>query len=700
MLGNSLMLTVSDRRRALRAFKQRGIVVQVGALDQLYIAYKNADAGTFVEFLDKAFDHLSCADGTADGILTKRLAESIGSRLMRDTSRFVGDVTASIEVIDIFTVPQWRANPASSYGTSTSAVLRTPEKTLVDAPANAKSAVFRSRYELMLSKTLRNERFKPPLSGISAVSSKKSYFELTGVESLRAGQGEKLVLGMLTQLEEDTWSLEDINGVVRLDLSQVTITAGLHTDGSFVIAQGMLIEEDGTSPIFVVTAMGTPPLETREQTINALGNSANLFGGQYDYSQTENLLELESSSDESVFLFISDVALDSPRVLSGLHHLFQGYITDHVIPTVIFLMGSFLSHPFGQEWNDVQTLQEGFAQLGEMIKSKFPLLAESSIFVIVPGTNDAGPGNILPRPPLPTIVTRGFIDAIGSKNIYFTTNPCRMRYMTQEIVILRDNIMQKMMRHCAVKPDFSESGLTCEHLLKTVVDQAYLCPLPLTARPVLWAHHHSLWLFPTPHVIITADKVDGFICKYGGSLGLNPGSFATDFSFQVYLPAERRAQQCSLDSEKINLEARIESRTGDVLSTSQEEPRLGDNNGNERNPLQNRQYPSSTLGIQREDEGETSPNEREESLQEVDVKGKEGDNYENQAADDLRTSINKSSSSEQSDGDSEDREESDDESLLVPAEGVKKIDIKALVRNAIAEDTSQIGQTGEDEDSD
>lgn len=699
------MLSVSDRRRALRAFKQRGIVVQVGALDQLHAVYSEADTSSFAEFLDKAFDHLTRPDGATDGILTKALAESVGNRIKRDISRFDGDINASIEVIDIFTTPQWTANSASSHGISAGKVCRIPMQTLVDAPANMKSAMFRSRYELALSKTLRNERFKPPLSGISAVSKKSSYFELTGIESLRAGQGEKLVLGMLTQLEEDTWYLEDLNGVVRLDLSQVTITAGLHTDGSFVIAQGVLIEEESTSPIFVVSAMGTPPLETREQTIEVLGNSANLFGGQFDFSRAENLLELERSFAESVILFISDVALDNPRVLPGLHHLFQGYISDQVIPTAIVLMGGFLSHPFGQKWDDLQTLQDGFVRLGEMISSEFPSLAESSTFVLVPSVNDAGPGNILPRPPLPKLVARGFINAIGAKNIYFATNPCRIRYMTQEIVLMRDDIMQKMIRHCAVRPDFAESGLTCEHLLKTLVDQAYLCPLPLTARPVLWAHHHSLWLFPTPHVIVTADKVDGFICKYGGSLGLNPGSFATDFSFQVYLPAERRAQQCSLESEKTNLENRTANES--KLLATQGSPELGKRDTElsheERDEYASlvKQHPGSAPGFEREDSGEMLPDESFESRQEIEIGAEEGDNDQDQVNDSPGAQTHENSSSDQnSNGIKEVEEESDDESLLVPAEGVKKIDIRALVENALAEDTSQFGQAGEGEDSD
>lgn len=686
------MLTSSDRRKALRAFKQRGIVVHVGALEHLHTAYQNTESGSFPQFLDKSFDLLSRPDGARDGILTKAIAQSIGNRLQRDTFR--SDVAANIEVIDVFTAPKWKPNSNNSRtSTNTISSYNTPSKSVIDAPASAKSELFRLRYELILSKTLRNEKFKPPLSGISAVSKQNNHFEITGVEGLRSEQGEKLVLGMLTQLEEGIWFLEDINGSIKLDLSSADITAGLHTDGSFIIAQGVFTEEEGTDPVFRVSAMGTPPSETRELTIEHLGKDANLFGGHFDLSCTESLLELEKEATDSVFLFLSDVALDNPKVLAGIRHLFQGYLQDEVVPTVIVLMGNFLSHAFGQRVDDIQSLQEGFTRLGNMIKTDFAPLAESSTFVLVPSTSDAGPGNILPRPPLPKMLTRPLQEAMGSEKVFSATNPCRIRYMTQEIVIMRDNILQKMVRHCSIKPDFSETGLMCEHLVKSLVDQSYLSPLPITARPVLWAHHQSLWLFPTPHVVVTADKVDGFICKYGGCLGLNPGSFATDFSFQIYLPAERRAQQCSLDSEDVNVQgpAAPDSESVDNVPSPPESPEHATLD------LKDDVAPENDLD-QAFAEADDLKNTKSRILQETgDEIGSDEDETDRDEDGHIEKDDEPKDSDSGDDEESDDVEESDDDSLLVPAPGLKKIDVKALVQSALAEDTSTLGQVGEDD---
>lgn len=696
------MLTASDRRKALRAFKQRGFIVHVGALEQLYDAYDGVKTGTFAEFIDRSFDLLSRPDGAVDGILTKALATSIGDRLKRDNQRNDGELTASLDVIDAFTVPQWRLNSAGSNTSTAGSVSQAHSRPFIDAAPITKSDMFRARYDLMRSKTLRNDRFKPPLSGVSTTSKKSAYFELTGVESLPSRKGDCLVLGMLTQLEEGVWYLEDINGAVRLDLSQASVTAGLHTDGSFVIAQGVLIDEDDeTGPTFQVSAMGTPPLELRENTIDVLGKDANLFGGHFDFSCADQMLKVETQAHDTVFLFISDVSLDRPRVLAGLHHLFDGYSQDNVVPTVIALAGSFLSHPFGQHPNDVQLLQDGFTNLAMMIKNNFESIAKSSTFVFIPSTNDVGPGNVLPRPPLPKFATRSFTSILDGATVHFASNPCRIRYMTQEIVVMRDDIIQKMVRHSSIKPDFAESGLLSEHFVKTIIDQSYLSPLPLLARPVLWAHHHALWLFPTPHAVVVADKVDGFICKYGGSLGLNPGSFSTDFSFMVYLPAERRAQQCSLDSEDVN------AVKNDEVETEEFDERQMLTPPDLHQELANVDYVTANeytgMAASRngdhEKRGNSGPeNEGNDDVDEEDEIVVDDDVSEDQGSPSMKEHLVNHGSREEG----EELSESDDESLLVAAEGLKRIDIKALLQNSLVADTSTIGheQSDDDEDND
>lgn len=41
----------------------------------------------------------------------------------------------------------------------------------------------------------------------------------------------------------------------------------------------------------------------------------------------------------------------------------------------------------------------------------------------------------------------------------------------------------------------------CEQVVKTLIDQAHLTPLPLMACPINWAFDPSLQLFPLPDVV-------------------------------------------------------------------------------------------------------------------------------------------------------------------------------------------------------
>lgn len=653
-----------DRRKSLRAFKQRGIVVHVGALEKLFDKYYQLDYADLAQFLDSVFDSLSRPEVAPDGILTQDIAASVAEQLQREANRRDGQASASVEAIDSFTVPRWRPQAVATTNMGFAGRrISAPQKPMADATANAKGDMFRARYELMLSKTLRNEQFSPPASGLLSANKESPYLQLTGIESLVGSRGDRLVLGMLTQLEEGSWFLEDLNGSIRVDLSQAHVTAGFHTDSSFVIAQGQLIDMDQGDPIFQIFAMGTPPLERRESSLVALGKDSNLFGGQFEPSEASTLLDLEKEAVDSMFLFVSDVALDNAHVMAGLRHIFEGYLEDEIIPTIVVFMGNFLSHPFGQKPSDIATLSEKFTELGQMIATDFTSMAEATTFVIIPGMNDPGPGNVLPRPPMPKMLTRGFVDAIGEERVHFGSNPCRIRYMTQELTILRDDMMQKMVRHCAVKPDLGESGLMSEHLLKSLVDQAHLCPLPPSARPVLWNHDHALWLFPIPHTIVLADKTEGYICKYGGALGLNPGSFANEFSFSIYLPAERRAQQCSLDSED------IAGRT--EKPDKQQEPIASDV---PYTPLPGQPIDSS-------DDGEAMREAPEDDERSSTAGAEEYSAHGSGQEDD------------------QEDESSDDDSMLVPAEGLEKRDMKSWVmESAIIDESGGAESVGDDED--
>ena len=76
-----------------------------------------------------------------------------------------------------------------------------------------------------------------------------------------------------------------------------------------------------------------------------------------------------------------------------------------------------------------------FDNLGQLILT-FPGLVRSTRFVFVPGPADPGAGPCLPRGPLPNVFTKSLREMLPQ--VTFTSNPCRVRFFTQEIVLFRE----------------------------------------------------------------------------------------------------------------------------------------------------------------------------------------------------------------------------------------------------------------------
>jgi len=156
--------------------------------------------------------------------------------------------------------------------------------------------------------------------------------------------------------------------------------------------------------------------------------------------------------------------------------------------------------------------------------------------------------SVLPRRPLlSTFVTR-----LKSRvpKVHFATNPCRIKFFEQEIVIFRENLMAKMLRNLVgVKPDVRNDDLK-RFLVQTILDQSHLVPLTISIQPVLSDFDHTLRLYPLPTAVVLADAYDRYQMTYEGCHVFNPGSFiGSTFTFSAYTPSRRESEECVLDMD-------------------------------------------------------------------------------------------------------------------------------------------------------
>jgi len=541
-------------KRVFRSFKLCGLGLQADAAKSLCSVLLRED--DFEQALHAIIDAIKTRIERGEltsSVVDHRIIESVVAELSKDERDLSQE---SLQVFDSFTLPHLKYNAVRKKF-----YLQDAQPAKLHANAGTKALMFRERLVMIHQRVMRNPVFSPPLLS----SSKKDFVELTPIESLLGARGTKRLLGMITSRQEGEFYLEDLNGSIKLDLSQAQITAGLFTENCIVLAEGEVLDQ-----IFAVHMMGFPPPETRQQTTQVMLHM-DRFGTNYTQAHLCQLKEMEQAATDAMFVILSDVHLDRPQVFEKLRTLLEGF--EDIGPQLFVFMGDFCSQPLGHHAEDIVQYRRRMDQLCSLIL-EFPRLCNESHFIFIPGPNDPGSGNILPRPGLPRFFTQKLRDRIP--HAAFPSNPCRIRYFAQEIVLFREDLLHTMRRHCliapacnsiSVGPEQDEDGMDAaaameggatelegtdemeitEHLVKTLLDQAHLCPLPLTARPLYWGYDHAMSLHPLPDLLVLADKADQYQWKYEDCSVFNPGTFPADFSFVVYRPATLETEFSRID---------------------------------------------------------------------------------------------------------------------------------------------------------
>ena len=322
-----------------------------------------------------------------------------------------------------------------------------------------------------------------------------------------------------------------------MNLTKTVFHNGVFTENCFVLAEGSYDDS-----VFHVTALGLPPIESSAKTRDYYG-SINFFGGPSKTcvagSEKLKLIQQDETNQDNMFVFVSDLWLDDPKVMAKFRTLLTGY--SECPPYLFIICGNFLSKSLGVR--QLSVLKKHFTQLGNLI-AQFPSLTETSRFLFVPGPQDPGPGNILPRPPLSALLTQDLRDKVPFCE--FVSNPCRVQYCSQEIVVYREDIINKMCRNALHLPQ--QLTDVAPHFVKTILSQAHLCPLPLNVRPVYWGYDNAMHLYPLPDLVVCADKYDPYNVVNSECCVMNPGSFSKNkFRFNVYWPASREVEECKIE---------------------------------------------------------------------------------------------------------------------------------------------------------
>nr|XP_043634712.1 DNA polymerase epsilon subunit B [Erigeron canadensis] len=523
---------MSMRNKVMKKCKLRGFTLKVEALTEILSFLDNVPTDTD-EHLDILLDHIQ--QSLKSSIVDKDLVQRVGSRLLEaileDDTENSAMNSSSFSIIDAFVIPKFRYDPIRKMFCEHTG--RLP----IHGDAAAKGWLYRDRFLLLSQRLSRIPQFSRP--SFNTELSEFGSCEISQIQSLVGRTGISWVMGVISQLEDDHFYLEDLTAAVEINLANAKITGGYFLENTIVLAQGEMLL-DG---IFQVQTFGFPPLEDREKSAS-LFTGLDYFGsGTLGKEDTEKLARMESAATNETFVILSDVWLDNEETMAKLEIMLDAYEAVPVVPSLFVLMGNFCSQPFNLAYNSFPSIRSNFGKLGQMIGNHQRLM-ENSRFLFIPGPDDAGPSTVLPRCALPKYITEELLKHIP--NAIFTSNPCRIKFFTQEIVFFRQDLLYRMRRSCLIPPSTEETSEPFEHLVATITHQSHLCPLPLSVQPIIWNYDHCLHLYPTPHTIVLADRSEQKATTYMGTTCFNPGSFSIDNTFVVYRPCNQEVELSAL----------------------------------------------------------------------------------------------------------------------------------------------------------
>ncbi|KAL0572043.1 DNA-directed DNA polymerase epsilon, subunit B [Marasmius crinis-equi] len=517
-------------------------------LEQILDAHEidDSEVESSVETIAKEYNKQDDASMKVSVELLQRVYNALQEDGQRsDGEAEIVDPESHLFVVDAFEMPRWH------WSIERGTFEKAPGPSTTSGSAETRVACIRDRLNIIKQCVLRNEHFAPstiPSKDRDRLVTLKSTKQLLG----RAGE-RFLLLGMLERSKEGKLCLEDADGSVELDFSKLDEPGeGLFTEGGFALVEGEYTE-DATLEII---AIGQPPCETR-QTARSIyghidflgkGSTSLLEDAQFSVRIREELPDLH-------FFFLSDVWLDHPKTLLGLKKMFDNCVENDFVPRIFLMELVAIFNAIKARTTVILTaLQltsalENFEALADLIAA-YPTISRTSHFIFVPGPLDLTLNSTLPRRPL----LSSFVSRLKAKvpKSHFTTNPCRIKFFDQEIVVFREDSMSRMLRNIigGVKLDASGDDLK-RYLVQSILDQAHLSPFANHIQPTLPDYDHALRLYPLPTAVILADKYDRFKITYTGCHVFNPGCFMGNnaFTFSTYKPSEINSEECVVEMD-------------------------------------------------------------------------------------------------------------------------------------------------------
>lgn len=484
---------------------------------------------------------------------------------------------------------------------------------------------FNQRYYLIMDRLSRDDNFKKSsFSSIAAINNaminKNTGYEITLIKNVLGRDGQRFVLfGLLSRNINGNLILEDCSDYIELNVLKANKTEGsFYSPGIFVIVEGIYSASGGAmsndanviSGCFHVSSIGHPPAEKRDAGLEAYGHldflgvhndtaASNTGLTKIDRVLKKKLSALEKTLvGHKLLLLGSNVFLDDNKVRAGLDKFFAK-LEDTLLDEqengeepglrTIVMTGSFSSKALTLAKGSVTQISNSedykasFDQLAETL-SQYPMVVKSCKFLLIPGSNDPwqsthslgkSSATALPQTPIPKVFVTRLERLLPKGSLILGWNPMRINYISQEIVLLRDDLMNKFKRNDIIfEHDLELERLQLEKeakgehhlvenilgdevhlapkirqarkLVKTLLDQGNLQPFLKDLRLINPNYQHVMRIEPLPTTVALYDaKFESFEVTYNGCKFVNLGLLisnknARKLNYAEYSPGTKK----------------------------------------------------------------------------------------------------------------------------------------------------------------
>lgn len=463
---------------------------------------------------------------------------------------------------------------------------------------------FSLRYHLMMDRLTRDENFqKMSFSTIAAINNtlrdRRSGFEITLIKNVLGRDGAKFSLfGLLSRNANGNLTLEDSSDYIELNVTRANkVDGSFYCPGMFVIVEGIYSASGGSmgndanviSGCFYVSTMAQPCAERRDVSLEAYGHLdfmgmhadtkvANKALVKIDRRLQKKLTALEKTLDgHRVVMLGANVYLDDPKIMLGLRKFFS-QLEDEIqdeqdsanfdIHIVIVMVGLFTSQPLTSSKghntlvSNSEEYKSNFDKLAEIV-SKCPLVLNNCKLLLIPGSNDPwqstqslgkSSSSVLPQVPIPKVFVTRLERLFPKGSLILGWNPMRINYVSQEIVLFRDDMMNKLKRNDLVfqsdldmekmQLELEQKGLDKQaanligdvmhlpskvkqsrKLVKTLLDQGNLQPFCKDLRVINPNYQSVMRIEPLPTTMALFDtRFESFEVTYNGCKVSNLGN--------------------------------------------------------------------------------------------------------------------------------------------------------------------------------